>query len=61
VTNCDHIVAFHVGHEEIRRSELREKIRTECGEKFDWCCGGALYLQFCPDCGEELTTYAVRP
>ena len=60
MSDCDHIVAFHIGHEEVRASELLETVKDEGGEHFNWCCGGALYLRFCPDCGHELPTCKVQ-
>lgn len=42
---CDHIVAFHIGHCEIRKSEATKEILS------DTCCGGIKRLNFCPDCG----------
>ena len=48
--NCDHIVAFHIGHCYIRVSEV--KSRYELEERIeDACCGGIKRLLFCPDCG----------
>lgn len=48
VNNPDCIVAFHIGHSYIERSEARKDMIVET------CCGGVMLLDFCPRCGEEI-------
>lgn len=48
---CDHVIAFHVGHSEIRVSQVKEDpdiIKQTC-------CGGIMDLPYCPMCGEKLS------
>lgn len=40
-----HIVAFHIGHCEIRQGEKRDPSP---------CCGGVMELNYCPECGKKL-------
>ena len=47
VRKCNHILAFHIGHMEIRQSEATKETLL------DNCCGGILILRFCPDCGHK--------
>lgn len=50
---CDHILAFHEGHDVVRQSDWYDKISHE-GEPLNWCCGGGYLVKFCPDCGERV-------
>lgn len=44
---CDHIIAFHIGHLTISKSESTpERLNDDC-------CGGVMKLKFCPLCGEK--------
>lgn len=47
MSKCDHIVAFHIGHSLISKSEATKE-RLE-----DDCCGGVMMLLFCPLCGKK--------
>ena len=42
---CDHIIAFHIGHSTIRKSEATKELLE------DDCCGGTKKLKYCPECG----------
>jgi hypothetical protein len=44
---CDHVVAFHIGHTEIKQSEATEE------RILDDCCGGVKLLKYCPECGHK--------
>jgi hypothetical protein len=46
----DHIIAFHIGHSEIRVSEAAK----DKDALTDTCCGGVMLLNYCPECGEKL-------
>lgn len=50
---CDHIIAFHIGHCEIKISEIKNKDDLEKRLE-NTCCGGIKRLSFCPDCGLKL-------
>lgn len=45
---CDCIVAFHIGHSSIQRSEAKRKMIVET------CCGGVMLLAYCPKCGNKI-------
>ena len=47
-TDCDHIIAFHIGHTPISKSEATKE------RLIDDCCGGAMMLNYCPLCGTRL-------
>ena len=44
---CDHIIAFHIGHAELRKSERGARLK-------ETCCGGVMMLKYCPECGTKL-------
>lgn len=45
---CNCIVAFHIGHSTIEKSEAIKRRITET------CCGGVLLLDYCPICGKNI-------
>ena len=47
---CNHIIAFHIGHNTYTKKEyLDSKKRDDLD-----CCGGTILLNYCPNCGERL-------
>ena len=45
---CNCIVAFHIGHSQIEKSEATKKMITGT------CCGGVFLLDYCPICGKKI-------